>query len=470
MELDINLVVNDMEKTLKRKLITSYILVGIISIFLISILANFFLVNQFKDYVIKNQQTRNKEILMSLNNAYTAEKHWNVDVIENVGMDAMQYGMIVSVYDISGKMIWDARKYNNGICEAMIAHMSENMMKYNSNWKGAYVEKSDPMFINSIKVGTVKIGYYGPYYFSDNDLAFLTTLNKIIVVVGIFSLLFALIIGIIMAGAISRPIQRVTKSAKLISKGHYTDRINEKSNIKEINELTGTINNLAENLNAQENLRKKLTGDVAHELRTPLTTLQTHIEAILDGVWEPSAQRITSCHEEIMRINRMVGDLEKVSKYESENFILDKTEFNLMDLVKNVIVNFEGEFLNKNIKVDFHGHDANYYGDKDKLTQVVVNILSNALKYTPDGGNIIVSVNKNSEGIEIIVKDNGIGISDEDLPYIFERFYRADKSRSRQTGGAGIGLTITKSIIDAHKGEIEVKSKINEGTEFKVKL
>jgi two-component system, OmpR family, sensor histidine kinase BaeS len=459
-----------MNKTLKRKLITSYILVGVISIFLISILANFFLVNQFKDYVIKNQQTRNKEILMSLNNAYTTEKHWNVDVIENVGMDAMQYGMIVSVYDLLGRMIWDARKYNNGICEAMITHMSDNMMKYNSNWKGAYVEKSNPMYVNSTKVGTVKIGYYGPYYFSDNDLAFLTTLNKIIVVVGIFSLLFAIIIGIVMAGAISRPIQRVIRSTKLISKGHYNDRINEKSNIKEINELTGTINDLAENLNTQESLRKKLTGDVAHELRTPLTTLQTHIEAILDGVWEPSVDRITSCHEEITRINRMVGDLEKVSKYESKNFILDKTRLNLMELVKNVLVNFEGEFLNKNIKVDFDGHNADYYGDKDKLTQVVVNLLSNALKYTPEGGNIFVSVNKNSENIEIIVKDNGIGISNEDLPYIFERFYRADKSRSRQTGGAGIGLTIAKSIIDAHKGEIEVNSKLNEGTEFKVRL
>ncbi len=459
-----------MERSLKRKLIKSYILVAAISIFLISILANLFLVNQFKNYVIKNQQIKNKDILVSLSNAYNSKGNWNIDVIQNVGMDAMQYGLIVSVYDTSGKMIWDARTYNNGICEAMITHMSENMAKYNSNWKGAYVEKSNPIYINSKKIGTAKIGYYGPYYFTDNDLAFLSTLNQIIVGVGIFSLLFALIIGIIMAGTISKPIQKVIKAARLISKGHYADRIIEKSNIKEINELTVTINSLAENLNQQEGLRKKLTGDVAHELRTPLTTLQTHIEAILDGIWEPSTERLTSCYEEIMRINRMVGDLEKVTKFDSDNFVLDKTEFDFMELVKNALINFEGEFLNKSIKVDLKGQNANYYGDKDKITQVVVNLLSNALKYTPEGGSIEVNVNKNNENVKFIVKDNGIGISEEDLPYIFERFYRADKSRSRQTGGAGIGLTITKSIIDAHRGEIVVNSKLNEGTEFKVIL
>lgn len=459
-----------MEKSLKRKLITSYILVVATSIILITILANLFLVNQFKNYVIKNQQNKSKEIVTSINNAYGTNGNWKIDVVQNVGMDAMQYGMIVSVYDLSGKMIWDARTYNNGICEAMLTHMSQNMMKYNAIWKGAYVEKSNPIIINSIKVGTIKVGYYGPFYFTDNDLTFLSTLNKIIVGAGIVSLLFALLIGVIMAGNISKPIQRVIKSARLISKGHYSDRINEKSNIKEINELTGTINNLAENLNKQEGLRKKLTSDVAHELRTPLTTLQTHIEAIIDGVWEPSIERINSCHEEVMRINRMVGDLEKVSKYESENFILDKTQFNLTELVKNILLNFQGEFLNKNIRIEFIEQKAEILGDKDKIAQIVTNLLSNALKYTCVNGNIVVKINNTKENVEFIVKDNGIGISEEDLPFIFERFYRADKSRSRQTGGAGIGLTITKSIIDAHKGTIVVNSKVNEGTEFIVTL
>lgn len=459
-----------MERSLKKKLIASYLLVAVISIILISILANLFLANQFKNYVIKNQRNKNNEIFMSINNAYTEKKQWNIDVVENVGMDAMQYGMIVSVYDANGKTLWDARKYNNGICEAMITHMSENMAKYNSNWKGAYVEKSSPIYVNAVKVGIVKIGYYGPFYFTDNDLAFLGTLNKIILGVGIFSLLFALFIGIIMAGNISRPIQRVIKAALLISKGNYEDRINDKSDIKEITELTSTINSLADSLNKQESLRKKLTGDVAHELRTPLTTLQTHIEAILDGIWEPSNERISSCYEEIMRINRMVGDLEKVAQYESDNFILDKAEFDFNELVKNILINFQSEFLNKKIKVDFIGESAIAYGDKDKLTQVVVNLLSNALKYTNEGGNIEVKVNNNNENVELVVKDNGIGISAEDVPNIFERFYRADKSRSRQTGGSGIGLTITKSIVDAHKGEILVNSRLNEGTEFKVIL
>lgn len=471
MELDINLVVNKVNKgiSLKRKLLMTYVLVAVISTFLISITANVLFENQFKDYVIKNQKSKNNDILLSVKNAYSKQK-WNLDVLENVGMDAMQYGMILTVYDFKGNKLWDAREYNNGICEAMITHMSQNMMKHYNNFKGGYVEKSNDLFIDSKKIGRAVLGYYGPYYYTDNDLIFISTFNKIIISVGIISLIFAIIIGIIIAGSITRPILRAIKAAKSISKGRYSDRIDEKSGITEINDLTDTINNLTESLENQEKLRKKLTGDVAHELRTPLATLQTHLEAIVDGVWEPTIERISSCHEEVTRINRMVGDLEKLAKYDNESLTLNKSNFNLKELVEKILMNFEGEFLNKNITLTFNGEHTEIFADKDKMTQVVVNLISNALKYTPENGAIDITLKEHNNIVEFKVKDNGIGISEEDLPNIFERFYRADKSRSRQTGGAGIGLTITKSIVEAHGGEIQVRSKLNEGSEFILEL
>lgn len=459
-----------MKYSLKTKLSLSYILVALISILLISILTNVLLEKRFKEYIIQNQEQKNKEIVSLVSQQYKEEGKWESTVIENIGINALEQGLIIRVKDSSGKTIWDATIHNSGLCMQMIEHMAHNMSSRYPNWKGSYVENKYPVTYKFNEVGMVEIGYYGPYYFNDNDLAFINTLNKVLMSVGVFSLFFALLLGAIMAKRLSTPISRVIKTARLISKGYFEDRIHENSNTKEISQLTETINNLAETLEKQELLRKRLSADVAHELRTPLATLQSHMEAMIDGIWKPDSERLRSCHEEIMRINRMVGDLEKLAKFESENLILKKTSFNISELVQHIVKNFEIDFVNKGIDIKFYGEEEIVFADQDKISQVIVNLLSNALKYTPEGGIVKVDI-KGTEGItEISVKDNGNGIPSEDLPNIFERFYRADKSRNRLTGGAGIGLTITKAIIEAHNGKIKVLSTLNEGTEFIISL
>jgi signal transduction histidine kinase len=266
------------------------------------------------------------------------------------------------------------------------------------------------------------------------------------------------------------PISRVIKTAQMISKGYFNDRITETTNTKEILQLTTTINDLGETLQKQETLRKRLTADVAHELRTPLATLQSHMEAMIDGIWEADTERLKSCHEEIIRINGMVGDLEKLARYEGENLILNKSKFDIYELIQHISKNYEIEFINKGIQISFSGQKEIIHADKDKLSQVIINLISNALKYTPKGGAVELNLKGNDNTVEVVVKDTGMGIPAQDLPYIFERFYRADRSRNRMTGGAGIGLTISKAIVEAHKGMITVKSEPYAGTEFSVVL
>lgn len=470
MEQAIGLVVNNVKHTLRAKLSLSYMLVVLICVFLTSVLTNLLLEKYFKEYVIKNQERKNKEIVSLISQQYKPGGRWNTDVIRNIGINALEQGLVIKVVDSSGKVIWDAMVHHNGLCQQMIAHMARNMTSRYPNWKGGYVEDKYPVTYNLSEVGRVEIGYYGPYYFNDNDLAFINTLNRLFVGVGMISLFLSLFIAAFMAKRLSTPILRVIEAAHKISKGYYQDRITEKSSIKEISQLTETINDLAETLEKQEMLRKRLTADVAHELRTPLATLQSHMEAMIDGVWEPDIDRLKSCHEEIVRISRLVGDLEKLAKYESESLILNKTRFDVSELIRHIIKNFEMDFINKRLDIKFYGQKEIVFADKDKISQVIINLLSNALKYTPEGGRVEVKVECNGDMINIIVKDTGEGISPEDLPYIFERFYRADKSRNRLTGGAGIGLTIAKAIVEAHKGRIRANSRINEGTEFIVSL
>jgi len=453
------------QNTLKTRLSLSYVLITLVCVIIISIMINGIMEKQFGLYMVKNQEHKNTELVGLISKLYTNEV-WNISSIDNIGVNAIEQGMIVKVSDNSSKVIWDASTHNNGMCKRMLDDMVKNMNKYYHNWDGKYLVKTYPILKNNVKIGVLNIGYYGPFYYNYNDFTFVSTINKFIIVVGAFSLVFAMILGGFMAKWLSNPISRVVKTTENIARGYYNTRVSEKSNTKEIKQLTTAINNLAETLELQEALRKRMSSDVAHELRTPLAILQGYMEAIMDGIWKPNEERLESCHEEIMRIIRLVSKLEDIDKCERESHKLNKVKFNITEHIEKIICNFENEFKNKKVKITFSGEEELIIADKDKLSQVFINLIANALKYTPENGEIEVCVAGNSSTIEIRIKDTGIGISNEDLPFIFERFYRADKSRNRLTGGFGIGLTIVKTILDSHKGKIVVKSCLNVGTEF----
>lgn len=459
-----------MAYSLRTKLSLSYIIVSLLLVALISFFTNVFLERQFQDYVKRQLEQRNKELVGLVQEQYQGDGRWNRVVIENIGMNALENGIILKVKDTAGKTVWDATVHNSGLCLDMLEQMSQNMQSRYRNFEGSYVENSHIIAHNFEKVGIAEIGYYGPFFFTDNDLIFINTLNRILLGVGIFSLMLALIFGSYMAKRLSRPISRVISAAQMIAKGCYVQRIEEKTNTVEIGQLTSTINELAGTLEKQENLRKRLTADVAHELRTPVATLQSHLEAMIDGIWQADKNRLKSCHEEIVRMGRLVGDLEKLAKYEQENLVLHRVTFDISEHIRGIIYNFESEFRNKGVSLELTAEEQIIFADKDKIAQIVVNLLSNALKYTPSGGSVMVCVQDKDEDIEITVSDNGTGIPLEDLPYIFERFYRADKSRNRLTGGTGIGLAIVKALVEAHQGKISVQSEPGKGTSFVVLL
>lgn len=460
-----------MKFKLRTKLTASYALVALLLVAAVFLITNVFLQKQFNAYVMKQNEENNREIVSLLQQQYQPDSGtWNSAAIEDIGVNALEQGMIVKLTDADGGIVWDATAHNNGLCEQMITHMAQNMESRYPSLKGGYEEKSYPLNAASATIGTAIIGYYGPFYYTDNDTVFIDTLNRMLVITAVVSLGFALVIGTFMARRISHPITKAIRVSGQISRGNYQGRIAEQSSTTEMNDLIDTINHLAKALENQDVLRKRLTSDVAHELRTPLATLQSHLEAMIDGVWEPNAERLKSCHEEILRINRLVGDLEKLAKFEGDNLTLDKTEFNINDLVVHLLSNFETDFKHKSIETSVEGGPFTVYADRDKISQVLVNLLSNALKYTSDKGHIAIRLSKEGKWIRICVKDTGDGISEEDLPYIFERFYRADKSRNRITGGSGIGLAIVKAIVEAHNGKISVTSKIGEGSEFIVSL
>ena len=238
----------------------------------------------------------------------------------------------------------------------------------------------------------------------------------------------------------------------------------------ELSELGNAVNHMAESLDNQEMLRRRLTSDVAHELRTPVANVSSNIEAIIEGVLEPTNERLSSCYNELERITGIITELEKLRQIEGENMILHIGHVDIYELAKEVKLIFENEMSKKNIRCDIIGEHIDVCVDKDKMSQVLNNLISNAVKYTDNYGNIQITVIQENENVVITVKDNGCGIDDNDIQYIFERFYRTDKSRNRSTGGAGIGLTITRAIVQLHGGTIHVESKKGVGSLFKVTI
>ena len=303
---------------------------------------------------------------------------------------------------------------------------------------------------------------------------FLQDINNLIIGISLLMVIVAISISIFLSQKISKPIIVISKMTDFIKRGGYDQSLEYESSILEIDNLINSINELSKELYKMENMRKKLTSDISHELRTPLTSIQTHLEAMIDGIWEPSPERLNSVNEEVIRLSHLVNQLKNLTKYDTEKNKLEISEVNLKQLIKNIIYNNQSFAFENNIEIEYELQEIMANVDKEKITQVIVNLVSNAIRYTNCNckieGKIIIKLYKENEFIKIIVKDNGIGIPEESLNYIFERFYRVDKSRCRNTGGTGIGLAICKSIIDLHKGKIEVKSKVNEGSEFIITL
>lgn len=441
----------------------------LVIVVLVSLLANRAVNKQFEEYIINQEQAHREKIIEDLQKLYNGmTKSWNSDYLHAIGMYSLYDGYFMSVYDFSGKMIWDAETHDMTLCRQIMKDITQRMNQMKNS--GGFKTYSYDLMQGSQKIGTVSIKAYGPYFLKENEFQFVNSLNAIFLAIGLVSCVVSIVTGGILSQKIARPITKTAEITKQISSGDYRIRFEGKTKTKELNTLISSINNMANSLDRQEQYRKQLTADIAHELRTPLTAIRSHLEAMAEGLWEATPERLNSCVEEVKRLGSLVVDLERLAKLEQENVKLHISAVDLLEITQTVCNNFEKEAHNKNIVISKEGVACSILADKDRITQVITNLLSNAIKYTPNNGHIQVQIKDNDINGVVVIEDNGIGISQKDIPYIFERFYRTDQSRNRKTGGAGIGLTIAKSIVEAHNGRITVESSEGKGSRFTVAL
>ncbi len=443
-----------------RLIINSAISV-ITAILVMAILFTVFLNNQFKNYLIQeNSAIRNELITNFKEYAYknsTLDKLW-VEQFSNV---YMEQGMFISINSESGEPIWSCSNNNSDMCEM---HKEKNELKDIKNLE----TKTYEIPIKDSKQSTyLSVSFISPEKYSRNDIFFLGETYKMLLIGVIISLIIAVITAVILSRSMSQPLQNISKFAMRLASHDYSASDPFKKGTKEIDNLHGSIVQLADSLRSQEKLRKRLTSDISHELRTPLTSIQTYLEAMIDGIWPSNRDRLQSCHDEIIRLSGLVNQLDNLHYYDEEIKSINKTSVNLKESLSSVFKIFEKDLDLKNIKWEIRCPDIIIEADENRLKQIWINLISNSLKFTSDSGYIQVVV-EDSSPITIEFTDNGIGIEKQDLPLIFERFYQSDSSRNIE--GSGLGLSIVKEIINLHNWDVEVESKIDYGTKFIIKL
>lgn len=460
-----------MKRKLRTQLSAGFVLIVLITIALISLAANLLINRQFEKYVAAQQRSFSDHLADALSNQYQpATDSWNTEYIHGAGMYALNDGYIIKLYDRRGEIVWDAENHDMTYCHQVMNNIAVLMQERRGDLSGRFVVHEYELTRDGMPVGTLDVSYYSPFYLNENAFRFLDSLNRILIIIGVFSVAGAALAAIVLAKRISAPIVKSIQTAREISDGNYSVRFEAHTQTLELLELARTINQMAASLEAQENLRKRLTTDVAHELRTPLANVAAHLEAILEGVWEPTTDRLQSCYEEVIRISCLVADLQRLSHTESENLKLEINPTDLLKLAELSASGFEQELAAKQLSCSVTGDPVIIDADQTRIRQVIDNLLSNAVKYTGNGGKIELRVSEVAGYGILTVTDTGIGISAAELPLIFERFYRTDKSRSRKTGGAGIGLTIVQAIVSAHGGTISVDSELGRGSRFTVHL
>jgi signal transduction histidine kinase len=333
----------------------------------------------------------------------------------------------------------------------------------------AGLTQGTPVTVNGQTVGTM-LTPPSPPGLTPEESAYLQRTDLALLLASGGALLVAVLVGLLLARTLTQPLQALTQAAHRMAGGELGQQVTVRSG-DEIGELATAFNQMSRELERAIQVRRQMTADIAHELRTPLTVIAGYIESMADGVLAPTPERLAVIYSEIEHLQHLVGDLRTLTQAEAGELTLHRQPVAAQELMQRAQAAFEHRAEQNGIALEVRpdGQTPPVAVDETRMAQVLENLLSNALRYTPAGGRIVLGATATGDGVDLSVHDTGQGIAPADLPFVFNRFYRADKSRT-DDGESGLGLAIVKALVEAHGGTIEAQSEPGQGTTMKIHL
>ncbi|WP_414839259.1 sensor histidine kinase [Carnobacterium sp. TMP28] len=446
-----------MNLTLRLRVLLYLLVVSLSGILIASMTIFSGVENQFTDYItinrVKSIETIKEEVIQQYDDTGQLT---NEQVKNMVHQQAMKESLYYKMNTTNGDLVLDSTSMGS-----MMSRMNGHQSSLNTN---EYQSESYPL-----KSGNKVIGHLTVYYsgqLDGDEFAFLKSIKRNIILAVLFTVILSIIASLLFSKRLTLGVNKLVTGVAELRNHQWKTQIPLNDLTGEMKPLGESFNQLADSLVKEEKLRKQFTADFAHELRTPLATLRSQIEAFQDGIWEPNEMRLDQFHAELMRLVRLVNELEKLIAAENPQIKLTKTKLETGKIVSFIEEQFNPLFSEKGVVLEIQSKKEFpwFLGDQDKIIQILINVVNNALQYTPPGSKVFIRVEEKDNQIIFIVKDEGVGIKEEDLPLLFQRFYRGDKSRDRKTGGVGIGLSIVKAFVEAHRGEIKIRSQLTVGT------
>ena len=293
-----------------------------------------------------------------------------------------------------------------------------------------------------------------------------------VALVSIILAMFMIAAAILLIRRFVDPLADVIFAAREVTQGKLNTRISTDRGPQDLRTLSESFNEMASSLERNNRERRDLLADIAHELRTPLSVIRGRLEGIVDGIYSENGPQVSMALEQTYVLQRLVDDLRLLTLAETRQLPFDKRDINIGNVIDNVIEMFSAEAQEKNVSLSINERNGNLSAlvDPQRFEQVISNLVGNAIRYVPEGGQVWITANETDHGLRITINDNGKGVPVEDLPYIFDRFWRKEKSRARATGGTGLGLAIAKQLVEAQGGTIEARNLSEGGLQVMIEL
>jgi signal transduction histidine kinase len=461
------------------QLSTAFAIVALVTA-LMAVVASFFAWNyQFNQYVRQNLRDIAAVVANAASNAYAQYDGWNFSYYNVIPQVTMSNEIRVQIIADDGRVIYDDLALRRHLQDVIVGGDRIQMLQESTEDEDVSIydlvsppsgtAEQVPVIVDGVRVGTVSVyALSSSGFLTQRDIALRSASMWTLVASAVAATIFASLAGYYYAQRLVDPIHKVTEAARALRRGEQTARTGLLGD-DEISQLGEQFDTMADSIAADRELERRLTSDVAHELRTPLMGIQATVECIQDGIYEADAENLETIQSEVRRLTRLTNVILELSRMETGALPFHLERVDLSVPLSYAMDAHIGLFDTVGLESESYIREGLFVnGDSERLQQAIGNLLGNAARYTPEGGSVTVA-SYAADGFAVVeITDTGIGISDANMKNLFKRFWRADDARARATGGIGIGLAITKEIVERHRGRIDVESTEGVGTTFRI--